>query len=166
MLHKSGVTQRLARFIAATRWDDIPAPVRHQAKRSLMNFFAVALAGCRTGPVEIALRSLAEFSGGRQATLIGRTERIDALSAAFLNAAGANVHDFCDTHLRTVIHPSAPVAPAVAELRPASAAISRRSCAPPPPAGIRASTWRRWSMRSGRSTKALTFPGWLRWPCP
>jgi hypothetical protein len=33
MLHKSGVTERLARFIAATRWDDIPAPVRHQAKR-------------------------------------------------------------------------------------------------------------------------------------
>ena len=120
MLHKSGVTQRLARFIAATQWEDIPAPVRHQAKRSFMNFFAVALAGCRTGPIEIALRSLAEFSGGRQATLVGRAERIDALSAAFLNAAGANVHDFCDTHLRTVIHPSAPVAPALlalAELR-------------------------------------------------
>ncbi|HXO70126.1 MAG TPA: MmgE/PrpD family protein [Bradyrhizobium sp.] len=120
MLHKPDVTQRLARFIVETRWDDIPSPVRHQAKRSLMNFFAVALAGCRSGPVETALRSLAEFSGGRRATLVGRAERIDALSAAFLNAAGANVHDFCDTQLRTVIHPTAPVAPALlalAELR-------------------------------------------------
>jgi 2-methylcitrate dehydratase PrpD len=120
MLHKPGVTQDLARFVVTTRWDDLPQPVRHQAKRSLMNFFAVALAGCRTGPVEIALASLAEFSNLKQATLVGRTERIDALSAAFLNAAGANVHDFCDTHLRTVIHPTAPVAPAVlalAELR-------------------------------------------------
>src|SRR6204780_4850725 len=107
MLHKSDVTESLARFIVRTRWEDIPAPVRHQAKRSLMNFFAVALAGCRTGPVEIALRSLAEFSGGRQATVVGRSERIDALAAAFLNAASANVHDFCDTHLRTVIHPTA-----------------------------------------------------------
>jgi 2-methylcitrate dehydratase PrpD len=123
MLHRSGVTQRLARFAVETRWDDIPSPVRHQAKRALMNFFAVAMAGCRTGPVEVALRSLAEFSGGKQATLVGRTERIDALSAAFLNAAGANVHDFCDTHLRTVIHPTAPVAPALlalAELRQVS----------------------------------------------
>jgi 2-methylcitrate dehydratase PrpD len=80
----------------------------------------VALAGCRTEPVEVTLRSLAEFSGGKQATLIGRTERIDALSAAFLNAAAANVYDFCDTHLRTVIHPTAPTAPALlalAELR-------------------------------------------------
>jgi 2-methylcitrate dehydratase PrpD len=123
MLHKSGVTQRLARHIVETQWEDIPSPVRHQAKRSFMNFFAVALAGCRTGPVEIALRSLAEFSGGKQATIVGRSERIDALSAAFLNAAGANVHDFCDTHLRTVIHPTAPVAPALlalAELRKVS----------------------------------------------
>jgi 2-methylcitrate dehydratase PrpD len=114
------VTQELARYIFATRWDDVPGKVRHQAKRSFMNLFAVALAGCRTQPVEIALRSLAEFSGGKQATVIGRTERIDALSAAFLNAAAANVHDFCDTHLATVIHPTAPVAPALlalAELR-------------------------------------------------
>jgi 2-methylcitrate dehydratase PrpD len=116
MLDKSGVTQGLARFVVATRWDDIPSPVRHQAKRSFMNFFAVALAGCRTGPVETALRSLSEFSGGKQATVIGRRERIDALGAAFLNAAGANVHDFCDTHLRTVIHPTAPVAPALLAL--------------------------------------------------
>ena len=116
MLHKPPVTQILARFIAATRWDDIPQQVRHQAKRSLINFFAVALADCRTQPVEIALRSLAEFSGGKQAAVIGRNERIDALSAAFLNAASANVHDFCDTHLRTVIHPTAPVAPALLAL--------------------------------------------------
>ena len=55
LLPTSGVTQRLARFVVEARWEDIPPPVRHQAKRSLMNFFAVALAGCRTAPVEIAL---------------------------------------------------------------------------------------------------------------
>jgi 2-methylcitrate dehydratase PrpD len=123
MLHKPDVTATLARYVAATRWEDIPQNVRHQAKRSFINLFAVALAGCRTEPVEIALGSLREFSGGKQATVIGRAERIDALSAAFLNAAAANVHDFCDTHLRTVIHPTAPVAPAVlalAELRKVS----------------------------------------------
>jgi len=123
MSQRSNVTQTLARYAAATRWGDIPPAVRHQAKRSLVNFFAVALAGCRTAPVETALVSLAEFSGGRQATVIGRSERVDALSAAFLNAAAANVHDFCDTHLPTVIHPTAPVAPALlalAELRKVS----------------------------------------------
>jgi 2-methylcitrate dehydratase PrpD len=120
MLQQVDVTQRLAHIIATTRWEDVPSEVRHQAKRSLINLFAVALAGCRTEPIEIALASLTEFSGGKQATVIGRAERIDALSAAFLNAAAANVHDFCDTHVKTVIHPTAPVAPALlalAELR-------------------------------------------------
>src|SRR6516165_6266503 len=116
MLDTPDVTKTLARYIFATRWEDVPPNVRHQAKRSFINLFAVALAGCRTQPIEVALASLAEFSGGRQATIIGRSERIDALSAAFLNAASANVHDFCDTHLRTVIHPTAPVAPALLAL--------------------------------------------------
>jgi len=123
MPNKSGVTEGLARHVVAARWQDIPSQVRHQAKRSLMNFFAVTLAGCRSGPIEIALRSLAEFSGGRQVTVIGRAERLDALSAAFLNAACANVDDFCDTHTPTVIHPTAPVAAgllAYAELRQTS----------------------------------------------
>jgi 2-methylcitrate dehydratase PrpD len=123
MLTKMGVTQSLAHHIVATRWEDVPSEVRHQAKRSLINFFAVTLAGCRSRPIEIALRSLAEFSGGTPVTVIGRTERLDALSVAFLNAAGANVDDFCDTHTATVIHPTAPVAGALfsyAGLRPVS----------------------------------------------
>ena len=125
MLHRPGVTQNLARFVVAARWDDIPDTVRHAAKRALLNVFAVALAGCRAGPVEIALQSLAEFSERRQATIIGRSERMDSLSAAFLNAASANAFDFDDTHVPTVIHPTAPVAPALfalAERRPVSGA--------------------------------------------
>lgn len=121
MQPRPGVTPTLARFVADTRWEDVPDPVKHEAKRALLNFFAVALAGCRTGPVELALTSLSEFSGGKQATIVGRRERIDALNAAFLNAAGANVFDYCDTHLPTVVHPTAPLAPALlamAELRP------------------------------------------------
>ena len=125
MLHRPGVTQNLARFVVEARWDDIPDAVRHAAKRALLNVFAVALAGCRAGPVEIALQSLAEFSERRQATIIGRSERMDSLSAAFLNAASANAFDFDDTHVPTVIHPTAPVAPALfalAERRPVSGA--------------------------------------------
>lgn len=113
MQPRPGTTETLARFVVETGWEDIPAEARHEAKRALLNFFAVALAGCRTEPVELALRSLSEFSGGRQATIVGRRERIDALSAAFLNAAGANVFDYCDTHLPTVVHPTSPLAPAV-----------------------------------------------------
>lgn len=120
MTPRPGITDTLARFVAETRWESIPEAVRHEAKRALLNFFAVALAGCRTAPIDMALEMLGAFSGGKQATVVGRSERIDALSAAFLNAAGANVFDYCDTHLPTVVHPTAPLAPALlamAELR-------------------------------------------------
>jgi 2-methylcitrate dehydratase PrpD len=113
MPHNQDVTKRLAQFVAETKWDALKPPVVHATKRALLNFFAVALTGCREPAIESALRSLAAFSGGRQAAVIGRRERIDALSAAFLNAASANVLDFCDTHVPTVIHPTAPVAPAL-----------------------------------------------------
>jgi 2-methylcitrate dehydratase PrpD len=119
------VTERLARFLVEHRPDDVPDRVRHEAKRSLVNFFATALGGCRNEAVEILMAALADYFGPPHATVIGRTERTDALTATFLNSVSANVLDFDDTHLRTVIHPTAPVAPglfALAERRPISGA--------------------------------------------
>ena len=109
-------TDALARFVARSRWEDVPAPVRHQAKRTLLNFLGCALGGCRDPALEHALAVLRGFSGAPQASVIGRGERLDLLSASFLNGAAANVHDFDDTHLPTVIHPAAPVAPAALAL--------------------------------------------------
>ncbi|MDB5839042.1 MAG: MmgE/PrpD family protein [Herminiimonas sp.] len=103
----------MARFLAEARWDDIPAAVRHEAMRSLMNFFATALGGCRDPAIETAAAVLGRFSAGSNATTIGRPEKYDSLTAASLNAMSANVFDFDDTHVPTIIHPTAPVAPAV-----------------------------------------------------
>src|SRR5688500_14996107 len=118
-----GETRRLAEFISNAMWDDVPAPVRREAKRSLMNYFACALGGCRDDAVERTARALKPFGGAPTSTVIGRDERADAPTAAFLNAASANVFDFDDTHMRTVIHPTAPVAAALfayAETKPLS----------------------------------------------
>jgi len=109
-------TRALAGFVAASRWHGVPQPVRHEAKRTLLNFLGCALGGCRDPAVEQAAVVLRGFSGPAQATLIGRGERLDALTASFLNGAAANVHDFDDTHLPTVIHPAAPVVPAALAL--------------------------------------------------
>ncbi len=116
MRQNQPVTENLAKWAASTPWEALPAAVAHQAKRSLMNFFAVALTGCRDATIETALASLTAFSPGGQATVIGRRERLDTLSAAFINAAGANVLDFCDTHVPTAIHPTAPLVPALLAL--------------------------------------------------
>jgi len=121
----SGISQALAQFIAACRWEDIPDSIRHEARRSLVNYFAVALAGAQDPTLDIAVAAYGRFAAGRQAGLVGRPERFDMLNAAALNAMAANVYDFDDTHHPTIIHPTAPVAPALfalAQAQPMSGA--------------------------------------------
>nr|WP_249127554.1 MmgE/PrpD family protein [Bradyrhizobium lablabi] len=99
----------MADLVAVTSWADIAAQ-EHEAKRSLLNFFATALGSAHDPAVTIALRTLLPFSGPATSTVIGRTERLDAMGAAFVNAISANLLDFDDTHPETIIHPAAPVA--------------------------------------------------------
>jgi 2-methylcitrate dehydratase PrpD len=106
----------LSRFIAASQWDALPSALRQEAKRSLLNFVGCALGVAHTPPVDMAVRVLLPLSGSERVTVFGRSERLDPLGAAFVNAIGGNLLDYDDTHLRTVIHPTAPVAPAVLAL--------------------------------------------------
>lgn len=120
-----GITQELAGFCANLQWEDVPASVRHEAKRALLNYFAVALAGAADPTMDKLRRSLRGFNAGGDATIIGSGERADVLHAVWLNAMSANVHDFDDTHMPSILHPTAPVAPvplALAQCRPMSGA--------------------------------------------
>ena len=110
------VTRKLARFIVESHWRDVPKNVRHEAKRSILNWLGTALGGCRDAGVDIAIDALREFSGPPQATVLGRRERFDILNAAIVNGISSNILDFDDTHLRTVIHPTVPVAAALTAL--------------------------------------------------
>jgi len=120
---QSHVTKSLAQFVAGSQWDAIPPEVRCEGVRGLLNFVGCALGGARDEAMDIAVSVLAPFFGAPQAIVIGRGARPDALNAAFLNAASANVLEYDDTHLGTVMHPAGPVASglfALAELRPVS----------------------------------------------
>lgn len=110
---RPGATARLADFACSVRWDDLPSAVQHEARRALVNFFAVALGGSHDPTIDAAVRAFSALRAGDQAGLVGRIERFDPFNAASLNAMAANVYDFCDTHLPTVVHPSAPVFPAL-----------------------------------------------------
>ncbi len=41
-----GASATVARFASERSWADLPEAVRHEARRSLVNVFATALAGC------------------------------------------------------------------------------------------------------------------------
>jgi 2-methylcitrate dehydratase PrpD len=109
------VSRTLADFVAASSWADMQAQSL-EARRSILNFFATALLSARDPVVMAAMRTLAPFSGAATSTVIGHSERMDAMCAAFLNAVSANLLDFDDTHPDTIIHPAAPVAAAVLAL--------------------------------------------------
>jgi 2-methylcitrate dehydratase PrpD len=110
------VGERLGRFVAGSRWSDLAEPLRHEGRRSLLNFIGCALGVAQSPPVGMAVRVLVPLSGADTVSLLGRQERLDMLGAAFVNAIAGNLLDYDDTHLRTVIHPTAPVAPAALAL--------------------------------------------------
>jgi 2-methylcitrate dehydratase PrpD len=111
----TAVTRTLARYLVESRYADIPAAVKHEAARALLNWAGCAIGGSRHATVERALTALAEFSGPPQAGLLGRGERLDILHAALINGISSHVLDYDDTHARAV-HPSAPVLPALLAL--------------------------------------------------
>ena len=108
--------QSLGQFVAASRWNELPRALQHEGKRSLLNFFGCVLGVARTPPIDMAMHVLLPLSGPERVSVIGRSERLDPLGAAFVNAIAGNLLDYDDTHLRTVIHPTAPVAPAALAL--------------------------------------------------
>src|SRR5258706_316064 len=68
-----------------------------------------------------AVAALSLFAGPPQATVLGRRERFDIFHAALLNGMTSHTFDFDDTHLKTNIPPTGPVASALlalAEHRP------------------------------------------------
>jgi 2-methylcitrate dehydratase PrpD len=111
-----GTGAALAAWAATCRWEDVPEAVRHQARRCLVNLFACALAGRRDEAVRIASRVFATLGPAGDCVVIGEKRTAGLLHAASLNAMAANVHDFDDTHVPTILHPTAPVAPVLLAL--------------------------------------------------
>jgi len=107
------VTGTLARYIVSAEYSDLPENVRKEGVRTLFNWFGVAIGGSHDETVNIAVQALAELGGNPEATLLGRRDRLDLSNAAFVNGVSSHVFDFDDTHLKTIIHPAGPVAPAL-----------------------------------------------------
>jgi 2-methylcitrate dehydratase PrpD len=117
------VTRILARYVVESRFESIPATTRHHATRTFVNWLGCAIGGSHHEGMDIALAALAPMAGAAQASVLGRSERLDILHAALLNGISSHMFDFDDTHLKTVIHPAGPVCSAIlalAEHRPVS----------------------------------------------
>ncbi|HUO67694.1 MAG TPA: MmgE/PrpD family protein, partial [Gammaproteobacteria bacterium] len=106
-------TETLAAYVVDSALEAIPRDVQREATRSLVNYLGCALGGSIEPALDVAIATLAPFSGERNACVLGRAERFDALHAALLNGIGSHVHEYDDTLPKNYIHPSVPVGSAL-----------------------------------------------------
>ena len=103
------ITRILADFVATHPSQGWSAAVDAEAHRTFLNWVGCAIGGSQHATVEAALEAVQELAPAAQASILGRSERVDMASAALLNGITSHTFDFDDTHLRTIIHPGGPV---------------------------------------------------------
>jgi len=91
----------------------IPDTVVEAASLSFTDWLGGAIRGSAE-PLARALEAVIAATGGEpQGTIVGSGRRTSALLAALANGAQGHALDFDDTHLASIVHGSAPVAPVV-----------------------------------------------------
>jgi aconitate decarboxylase len=104
-------TNQLATWVVNLKYSDIPSNVITAAIESIYNWAGCAIGGSNHEAATIAYDALLPFFGRSEITILGSQgkKRADAQHAALINGIASHVHDYDDTHLETIIHPTGPV---------------------------------------------------------
>src|SRR6516164_6120416 len=113
---RTDLTRVLAARAGALRYDELPAPVRELTRQCILDYLGVALAGAQDPLVRILLDEMAEAGGSPQASIIGHSIRLPALSAALVNGSAAHALDYDDVNMAMPGHPSVAILPALVAL--------------------------------------------------
>ena len=102
-------------WVAAMRYEDMPAATVKKAKYLLLDTFGCALGAVNGKPVKVAREVIRARGGNPQATVIGTAWKTSCDEAAFLNAMQIRYLDFNDyAAFGYPHHPSINLAPALA----------------------------------------------------
>ena len=104
--------QEVSRFASGARDGGIEPEILQDARRRTTDIIGIALAASGMEPARIVGGLIEGWGGEEQASVIGRGDRYPAASAALMNGTLAHSLDYDDTHLPSVLHPSAAVVPA------------------------------------------------------
>lgn len=110
------ITEMLAKFVVnhpSKGWSDA---VDKEAHRTFANWVGCAIGPSTHETMHAALAAVMELAPSKQASILGRKDKVDMANAALLNGISSHTFDFDDTHLKTIIHPAGPVASAVLAL--------------------------------------------------
>jgi 2-methylcitrate dehydratase PrpD len=108
------VTERIARYISETAYDNLPAEVVQSAKRYIIDCLGVVLAGCIEPGPKILREYVREEGGKQEAGVIGGGFKAPASEAALANGISAHVLDYDDVWIDPYrVHATAPSLPAI-----------------------------------------------------
>ena len=115
------LSRQLAEFVEKTGFEDIPASVIENQKKSVMDAISITFGASTMGDGCQQMVKLAEelaAEGRPEATVIGFGKKLPASWAAFANGSMAHSLDYGDTHSVSTVHSNSssfPAALAVAE---------------------------------------------------
>lgn len=110
----SSSTEKLARFAAELRFEDIPAHVVHQAERLILDTCCCAIGGFVLDNGQIFSSVLASLGGKPEATLFPTGHKTSVAVAAFVNTELANLLDMDDCFYYSSHFANSSVMPALA----------------------------------------------------
>ena len=119
------VLEQVARFAVEVRDGRVGEDILADARRRVTDILGISLAASGTEVADIVGSVVDAWGGEGRASAIGRKGSYPAASAALLNGSLAHALDFDDTHLPSVLHPSAGVVPAALATAEATGASGR-----------------------------------------
>jgi len=108
----SALAPLLARFARQATFDRLPDAVVDSVRARVLDTLGIAAAATELDTSTAARAWVSEQGGHPQAHAVGLAEPVPAALAAFVNGVLAHSLDYDDTHLPSVLHPSATVVPA------------------------------------------------------
>lgn len=106
------LVQHLAAFATDATWANQPEDVRASTVQRVTDIVGLCLASRPLDTSDAAIGLAIDTGGIAQSTVIGAGVRLPAAQAAFVNGTLAHSLDYDDTHLPSILHPSASVVPA------------------------------------------------------
>jgi 2-methylcitrate dehydratase PrpD len=103
-LTRPSVARRLARFVRALRFGELPAPVVDQAHLLALDTLGSCLASSTMDFGGAVLATAEALGGPAESSLVGRPARVAAANAVLANATLAHGLDFDDTREDAIVH--------------------------------------------------------------
>lgn len=125
MTNAETLLQRFSRFAATVTYETLPPAVVSSLKERVLDTVGLCLAATPLETSRMARQLALSWGGATEVTLIGTTERLPAPAAGFVNGVLAHSLDYDDTHLPSVLHPSASLVPGVLAVGEAIGASGR-----------------------------------------